>query len=57
MSFIDILDKLEKLGVIESAEDWFKIRELRKPYNPRIPRWGRGDKKEFKSCFAILTNT
>jgi len=37
MSFIDILDKLEKLGVIESAEDWFKIRELRNRITHEYP--------------------
>jgi hypothetical protein len=29
MSFIDVLDKLEKLRVIDSAEDWIKLRKLR----------------------------
>ena len=29
MSFIDILDKLEKLEIIDSTEEWVKIRQLR----------------------------
>ncbi|MFZ4582913.1 MAG: hypothetical protein ACOYM7_09710 [Paludibacter sp.] len=27
--FIDIVQRLEKLHIIESAEDWFKLREIR----------------------------
>ena len=29
MSFIDMLDKLEKLKIIDSAENWIKLRKLR----------------------------
>ncbi len=29
MSFVDILDKLEKLEIIDSSESWVKIRKLR----------------------------
>ena len=29
MSFIDVLDKLEKLEIINSVEDWLKLRKLR----------------------------
>jgi len=29
MSFIDILDKIEKLRIINSVEDWLKLRKLR----------------------------
>lgn len=29
MSLIDILDKLEKLEIIDSTEEWIKIRQLR----------------------------
>jgi len=29
MSFIDILDKLEKLEIINSTEEWLKLRKLR----------------------------
>jgi len=29
MSFLDVLDKLEKLGIISSAENWLKLRKLR----------------------------
>jgi hypothetical protein len=29
MSFIDILDKLEKLEIIDSTEEWIKVRQLR----------------------------
>ncbi len=29
MSFIDVLDKLEKLKIIDSVENWLKVRKLR----------------------------
>ncbi len=29
LPFIDIVQKLEKLQIIESAEEWFKLREIR----------------------------
>ncbi len=29
MSFIDILDKLEKLKILDSAENWIRLRKLR----------------------------
>jgi uncharacterized protein with HEPN domain len=29
MPFIDILNKLEKLSIIDSAEQWFSLREIR----------------------------
>lgn len=29
MSFIDILDKLEKIGIIENVDEWIKIRKIR----------------------------
>ncbi len=29
MSFIDILDKLEKLRIIDAVENWLKVRKLR----------------------------
>jgi hypothetical protein len=29
MSFVDVLDKLEKLGIVSSTEEWLKIRKLR----------------------------
>lgn len=29
MSFIDILDKLEKIGIIENVDEWMKIRKIR----------------------------
>jgi hypothetical protein len=29
VAFIDIVMRLEKLQIIESAEDWFKLREIR----------------------------
>lgn len=29
MAFIDVVDKLEKLQIIRSADEWFQLRELR----------------------------
>jgi hypothetical protein len=37
MSFIDVLDKLEKLGIVDNAEDWLKIRELRNRLTHEYP--------------------
>jgi len=48
MSFIDILDKLEKLGVIENAEDWFKIRELRNRLTHEYPDEEEEIKRDLK---------
>ncbi len=42
MSFIDILDRLEKLGIIQNSEEWLKIRELRNRLTHEYPE------EEFK---------
>ncbi len=37
MSFIDILDKLEKLGIINSSVEWIEIRKLRNKLKHEYP--------------------
>ena len=37
MSFIDILDKLEKLNIITSSDDWIRIRKLRNKLTHEYP--------------------
>ncbi|WP_029521360.1 hypothetical protein [Persephonella sp. IF05-L8] len=37
MSFIDILDKLEKLGIINSSVEWIEIRKLRNKLKHECP--------------------
>ncbi|RUM59404.1 MAG: hypothetical protein DSY59_04535, partial [Persephonella sp.] len=37
MSFIDILDKLEKLNIITSSDDWIRIRKLRNKLTYEYP--------------------
>ncbi|WP_029522448.1 HepT-like ribonuclease domain-containing protein [Persephonella sp. KM09-Lau-8] len=37
MSFIDILDKLEKLGIINSSVEWIEIRKLRNKLTHEYP--------------------
>ncbi len=37
MSFIDILDKLEKLGIISLSEEWIEIRRLRNKLTHEYP--------------------
>ena len=37
MSFMDILDKLEKLRIIDSAENWVKLRKLRNKLTHEYP--------------------
>ena len=37
MSFIDILDRLEKLGIIDSSLEWMEIRKLRNKLTHEYP--------------------
>ncbi len=37
MSFIDMLDRLEKLRIIDSAENWIKLRKLRNRLTHEYP--------------------
>ncbi|WP_457640384.1 hypothetical protein [Persephonella sp.] len=37
LSFIDILDKLEKLDIISSAEEWIEVRKLRNKLTLEYP--------------------
>lgn len=37
MSFLDVLDKLEKLGIINSVENWIEIRKLRNKLTHEYP--------------------
>jgi len=37
LSFIDILDKLEKLRIISSAEEWIELRKLRNKLTHEYP--------------------
>ncbi len=37
MSFIDILDRLEKLGIITSSDDWIRVRKLRDKLTHEYP--------------------
>ncbi len=45
MSFIDILDKLEKLNIITSSDDWIRIRKLRNKLTHEYP----GEIEEMKN--------
>jgi len=48
MSFIDILDKLERLGIIESTEEWLEIRRLRNKLTHDYPQELEEIKEEIK---------
>ena len=37
LSFVDILDKLEKLKIIDSAEEWIGLRKLRNKLTHEYP--------------------
>ncbi|MDC7242226.1 MAG: hypothetical protein PQJ50_17865 [Spirochaetales bacterium] len=37
MSLLDVLDKLEKLGIVRNAEDWMGYRKLRKELTHEYP--------------------
>jgi uncharacterized protein YutE (UPF0331/DUF86 family) len=37
LSFLDILDKLEKLGIIPKADEWIQIRKLRNKLTHEYP--------------------
>ena len=60
MSFIDLLDKLEKLGVISSVEEWGEIRKLRNKLTHEYPDEIEEIKEEIKIAqekFQILEKT
>jgi hypothetical protein len=48
MSFIDVLDKLEKLKIIGNTEDWLKIRELRNRLTHEYPEEVEETRKDLK---------
>ncbi len=48
MSFIDILDKLEKLGIISLSEEWIEIRRLRNKLTHEYPDEIEEIKEEIK---------
>jgi hypothetical protein len=48
MSFIDVLDKLEKLGIVDNADDWLKIRELRNRLTHEYPEEEEETKRDLK---------
>ncbi|WP_457636081.1 HepT-like ribonuclease domain-containing protein [Persephonella sp.] len=50
MSFIDVLDKLEKLGVISSSEEWIEIRRLRNKLTHEYPDEIEEMKEEIKTA-------
>ena len=52
MSFIDILDKLEKLNIITSADEWMKIRKLRNKITHDYPN----ELKEIEDDLKIAMN-
>ncbi len=37
LSFVDVLDRLEKLKIIKSSEDWLKLRKLRSKFAHEYP--------------------
>jgi len=52
MSFIDILDKLERLGIIESTEEWLEIRKLRNKLTHDYPQELEEIKEEIKIAMS-----
>ncbi len=55
MSFIDILDKLEKLGVISLSEEWIEIRKLRNKLTHEYPDEIEEVKEEIKIAMDKIT--
>jgi len=59
MSFLDILDKLEKLGIINSADRWMEIRKLRNKLTHEYPdeiEEMKAELKEALDTFPELKN-
>ena len=52
MSFIDMLDKLEQLDIITSADEWMKIRKLRNKITHDYP----DELKEIENDLKIAMN-
>ncbi len=48
MSFIDVLDKLEKFGIISLSEEWIEIRRLRNKLTQEYPDEIEEMKEEIK---------
>jgi uncharacterized protein YutE (UPF0331/DUF86 family) len=54
MSFIDILDKLEKLRIINSTEEWLKIRKLRNKLAHEYPDEFEEIKQDIKEALKYV---
>ena len=55
MSFIDLLDKLEKLEIISSSEKWMEIRKLRNKLTHEYPDEIEEIKEEIKMAMNEIS--
>lgn len=54
MSFLDVLDKLEKLRIIQSSEIWNEMRKLRNKLTHEYPDEVEEIKEEIKVAMAYI---
>ncbi len=52
MSFLDTVDKLEKMGIIEDSKEWLTIRKLRNKLTHEYPEELEEVKEELKLAMA-----